>query len=109
MKSSVDPTKLKDACDFLAGTIETFRDNTGPYTADAIATLLLAVTPPKHTNDGLPCEFCGEQLKRLQLDRSVDGKTVQVRINWAWTKKEVGKQLKGLTNLIKSMADGLDE
>ena len=60
-------------------------------------------------NKGLPCEFCGEKLKQLQLDRSPDGKNVLVRINMAWTKKEVAKQLKGLASLIKSMADGLEE
>jgi hypothetical protein len=59
-------------------------------------------------NEGLPCEFCGERLKRLQLDVSPDKKTVNVRINWAWTKGEVAKQLKGLHSLIKSMAEGLD-
>lgn len=53
-------------------------------------------------NEGLPCEFCGEKLKRLQLDRTDEG--VNVRINWHWTRAEVVKQLKGLTSLIKSMA-----
>jgi hypothetical protein len=59
-------------------------------------------------NEGLPCEFCGERLKRLQLDKSPDNKLIQVRINWAWTKGEVAKQLKGLASLIKFMAEGLD-
>lgn len=110
MIMSIDADKLKEAREYLADRVYSIRHVThSDEAADAIALLLLATTPPRHDNEGLPCEFCGEKLKTLQIDRSLDGKRLQVRINWSWTKKEVGKQLKGLASLIKSMAEGLDE
>lgn len=74
---------------------------------DSIRVLLLAAARPQHTNEGLPCEFCGENLRRLQLDRDAENGRINARINWSWTKAEVAKQLKGLASLIRSMAEGL--
>ena len=63
----------------------------------------------KNKNTGLPCPFCGEKLKRLDASVSPDGTQLFVRINWAFAKNEVLKEMKALVSLIKSMVAGMED
>lgn len=60
---------------------------------------------PNNDNTGLPCEFCGQKLKRLQIERSENG-TLFVRVSVEWSMAEALSEAKGFLKLVGMFVKG---
>lgn len=60
---------------------------------------------PKNENTGLPCEFCGERQKRLNIQR-LPGDGVLVHISEQIAPGKVRREIRGICQILKSFAGG---